>query len=61
MRRLAGVGADRFGAEAEHVALLHQKAHAVGIGTRRVLAGVVEILIGDRIGALRPVGPHQHP
>ena len=29
---LAGVGADRLGAEAEHVALLDQEAHRLGIG-----------------------------
>ena len=61
VRRLPRVGADGFGAEAEHIALVHQKAHAVWIGTGRVLAGVVEILIGDGVDALRPVGAHQHP
>jgi len=49
---LAGIGADRFGAETERVAFVDQKAHAVGIGAGRVLAGLVEILVGDRVGAL---------
>ena len=61
MRGLPCVGADGFGAEAEHVALVHQKAHAVWIGTGRMLSGVIEILIGDRVAAFRPIGPHQHP
>jgi len=58
---LPGIGANRFRAEAEHVPLLHQEAHAIGIGTRRVLAGFIKILISDQVGALRPVGAHQYP
>ena len=42
MGGLAGVGADRLGAETEHVALVDQEAHAIGIWARRMLAGFVE-------------------
>ena len=58
---LAGIGADCLGAEAQHVALVREQAHAIRIRSRRVLAGLVEILERDRIGTLRPVGAHQHP
>ena len=59
---LAGVGADRLGAEAEHVALLDEEAHRLDGRARRVLALLVEVLVCLGVaGALRPVGAHQHP
>src|SRR5450432_3723850 len=42
---LAGVGADRLRAEAEHVALVDQESHRLRARPRRVLAGLVEVLI----------------
>ena len=58
---LAGIGADRLGAEAEHVALLDQEAHRLGARPRRVLAFLVEVLVGLGVAPLRPVGAHQQP
>ena len=61
MRGLSGIGADGFRAEAKHAALMHQEFHRADIRPRGVLAGGVEILVRDRIAALRPVGAHQQP
>ena len=49
--RLAGVGADRLGAEAEDVALLDQELHRVDVRPGRVLAGLVVVLVGRRVAA----------
>ena len=59
---LAGIGADRLGAEAEHVALLDQEAHRLAARPRRVLARSRRSSGRPRDRcALRPVGAHQHP
>src|SRR5205085_10400068 len=61
METLPGIGANAFRAETDAVALVDEELHDIGIGSRRVLPGLVEILIGHGIAALRPVGPHQEP
>src|SRR5436853_30593 len=62
---LAGIGADRLGAEAEDIALVHQELDRLDVRSRRVLAGFVIVLVGRGIAhlvpALRPVGAHQDP
>ena len=40
---------------------LDQELHDLGVRSRRVLPGFVEVLIRHRVGALGPVGAHQHP
>src|SRR5580693_6129045 len=55
------VGSNRFRAESGHVALLDEETNGGGGRARRVLSGLVVVLIRERIGALRPIGAHQHP
>src|SRR5258705_8056606 len=49
--RLTSVRADRLRPEAEHIALLDEEPRDAHVRARCVLAGVVEILVGDRIAA----------
>ena len=58
---LAGVRAYGLGAKAQHLALLHQELRRLAGRPGRVLSGVVEVLISLGVGALGPVGAHQHP
>jgi hypothetical protein len=58
---LPGIGADRLRAEAEDAALLDQELHRLRARARRVLAGLVEVLVGLGVVPLRPVGAHQEP
>jgi len=56
---LPGIGADRFGAESL-TSRSSTRNLTASVAARRVLSGIVVILVCGGIGALRPVRAHQH-
>ncbi len=61
MLGLPGVRAHRFGSEPVHVAFLDEPGHDLGVGAGRMRAVGLHVQVVGGLGALGPVGAHQHP